>query len=273
MLRVKILFLLLLFPLSCSGAQEKMSWLKIDKGLYFTEIATTKESLFGKAKYSVLKIDPRFYEFTLLSATQHGKKSRTARQWAEEFSCIAAINAGMYQQDGLTNVGFMKNYKHFNNPHLRKDYKSMFAFNPLNKSLPAVQILDRQCQGFNKFKNKYQTLIQNIRMISCKQKNVWQQQNKQWSIAAVAIDKSGNVLFIHSRKPYSVHDFNRFLLQSSLNIYNAMYVEGGPEASLFISDKKTLIEKMGSYETGFTEHNKNAVFWPIPNVIAIRKKK
>jgi len=51
-----------------------------------------------------------------------------------------------------------------------------------------------------------------------------------------------------------------------------MYVEGGPEASLYISDKDVQIEKMGSYETGFTEHNKNAVFWPVPNVIGIKKK-
>jgi len=170
------------------------------------------------------------------------------------------------------NVGYMKNFSHINNSYFRKDYKSVFAFNPVNNTLKKVQILDKGCQDLKKSMKNYKTLIQNIRMIDCRQKNVWAQQDKKWSIAAIAVDKSGHVLFIHSRSPYSVHDFNNFLLKSGLNIYNAMYVEGGPEASLYISDKDVQIEKMGSYETGFTEHNKNAVFWPIPNVIGIKKK-
>ena len=48
---------------------------------------------------------------------------------------------------------------------------------------------------------------------------------KIYSIAAVATDKSGNVLFIHSRAPFSVYDFNRMLLTLPLDIQNAMYKE------------------------------------------------
>ena len=46
-----------------------------------------------------------------------------------------------------------------------------------------------------------------------------------YSIAAVATDKSGNDLFIHSRAPFSVYDFNRMLLTLPLDIQNAMYKE------------------------------------------------
>ena len=69
-------------------------------------------------------------------------------------------------------------------------------------------------------------------MISLKGSNVWKQSEKIYSIAAVAMDKDDNVLFIHSRSPFSVHDFNHILLKLPLNIKNAMYVEGGPEATL-----------------------------------------
>ncbi len=262
----------LIIMISCSSAENKSRWKMIEKGLAFAEIETPEKSFLGNSKVSVLKIDPKYYEFTLLCASQHDKKRRTADQWAEKFGLTAAINAGMYQEDMLTNVGYMKNFKHINNGYFRKDYNSIFAFNPIDPSLKKVQILDRGCQDIRKAMNQYKTLIQNIRMIDCKQKNVWQKQDKKWSTAAIAIDNAGNVLFIHSRSPYSVHDFNNFLLKSGLDIYNAMYVEGGPEASLYISDKGIKIEKMGSYETGFTEHNKNAVFWPIPNVIGIKKK-
>lgn len=267
-----IVLTVFLLMISCSSVESKSRWRLIEKGLSYAEIVTTEKSFLGNSKVSVLKIDPKYYEFTLLCASQHDKKRRTADQWAEKFGLTAAINAGMYQKDMLTNVGYMKNFKHINNGYLRKDYKSIFAFNPHNASQKEVQILDKSCLNLKQAMKQYKTLIQNIRMIDCNQKNVWQQQDKQWSIAAAAVTKSGEVLFIHSRSPYSVHDFNNFLLKSGLNIYNAMYVEGGPEASLYISDKDVQIEKMGSYETGFTEHNKNAVFWPIPNVIGIKKK-
>jgi len=261
-----------LLIISCSSVESKSRWKTIDKGLSYAEIETPEKSFLGNSKAAILKIDPKYYEFTLLCASQHDKKRRTADQWAEKFGLTAAINAGMYQKDMLSNVGYMKNFKHVNNSYIRKDYKSIFAFNPRIASQKKVQILDISCQNLKQAMKQYKTVIQNIRMIDCRQKNVWEQQDKQWSIAAIAVNKSGEVLFIHSRSPYSVHDFNNFLLKSGLNIYNAMYVEGGPEASLYISDKDVQIEKMGSYETGFTEHNKNAVFWPVPNVIGIKKK-
>ena len=51
-----------------------------------------------------------------------------------------------------------------------------------------------------------------------------------------------------------------------------MYLEGGPEASFYLSHNELMIEKMGSYETGFNENDDNNEFWQIPNVIGITKK-
>ena len=109
-------------------------------------------------------------------------------------------------------------------------------------------------------------------MISLKGEKVWRQSKKVYSAAAVAMDKGGNILFIHSRTPFSVHDLNSILLELPLNIKNAMYVEGGPESVLYVKVGCIDREWVGTYETGFTEHDNNKSTWFIPNMIGILKK-
>lgn len=251
---------------------KEKGWEKLDDGLFLAEFATKKESLYGDSKITVLKIDSEKYNIKLMSASEHDYKLRTAEKWAEEFDLVATINAGMFEQDYLTATGYMKNYQHVNNPKQKKGFNTIFAFNPKKKGIPLAQIIDTRCQNFSKLKDKYNSLIQSIRMINCHQKNTWSQQPKMWSIAALGIDKEGNILFIHSRSPYTVHDFIDNLLSLPININNAMYLEGGPEASLYFNLPNKKIERIGSYETGFRENNDNNEFWPIPNIIGIKKK-
>jgi len=110
-------------------------------------------------------------------------------------------------------------------------------------------------------------------MISIRQENVWRQSGKIFSIAAVGMDGSSNVLFIHSRSPFTVHDFNQTLLSLPIDIHNAMYVEGGPEASLYVKANEIEVNQVGSYETGFNQDDDNKSAWLIPNVIGIVKRR
>ena len=96
---------------------------------------------------------------------------------------------------------------------------------------------------------------------------------KKWSEAALGQDKDGNVLFIFSRSPYSMHDLIDILKMLPIDIDCAQHLEGGPEASLFFSHKNIKIETMGSFETGFSENNENHFYWPIPNVIGFVHKR
>ena len=109
-------------------------------------------------------------------------------------------------------------------------------------------------------------------MVNCKQINMWSQQEKKWSMVVIGIDKKGNALFIFTRSPYSGHDFIDILLSLDISLYNAMYLEGGPEASFYLTNGKFEIEKFGSFETNFFLSDDNNEAWPIPNVIGIMKK-
>jgi len=58
-----------------------------------------------------------------------------------------------------------------------------------------------------------------------------------------------------------------------IEIICAQHLEGGPEASLYLYYNGVEIKRVGSYETDFNENDTNIEFWPIPNVIGLKKKK
>lgn len=251
---------------------EEPPWRKVDEGLSVAEFDSPIKSNVQDSKITIIRIDPKLYSFKLLCASEHGRTKMTARKWSEKFSLIAAVNAGMYQKDGFTNVGLMKNYSHMNNPKLSNIYNAVLAFNPSEPEIPEIQIIDLKCQDYMNIGLKYQTLIQNIRMISCHQENVWAKTNQLWGMAVFGIDKSGNALFIFTEVPYSGHDFANALLSLPLSISNALYLEGGFEANLFFSWNGVELERVGIRETGLQEDSPRAVPRPIPNVIGITKK-
>ncbi|AIY13632.1 phosphodiester glycosidase family protein [Cellulophaga baltica] len=263
--------IILLFSFNKFSDAGEISWNKIDEGLYYAEYDAPKKSSLGDSKINILKISRKLYNLNLLSAKENGERIKTAKKWAQDKNQIAVINAGMYMQDFATNVGFMKNFDFTNNGRLNKD-NTIAAFNRKNDSVPEFQIIDRTCQNWDELKDQYNSYTQSIRMVDCNQKNKWGQQSKKWSMVVIGKDKEGNALFIFTRSPYSVHDFINILLNSSLEVYNLMYLEGGPEASFYMNHNETKVEKMGSYETGFNENDDNNVFWSIPNAIGISKK-
>lgn len=252
---------------------QKDPWKKVDEGLLVAEFDSPKRSPVKDSKIVIVKIDPKFYSFKLLCASEHGKIRLTARDWCQRHHLISAMNAGMYQKDGITNVGYMKNFAHVNNPRLNNTYKAVLAFNRTDLTSPEIQVIDLKCQDFEAWKPKYQTFVQNIRMLSCQQENVWAKQDKVSSIAALGMDKSENPLFIFADGPHSGHDLINILLSIPVSIYNAMYLEGGPEASLYFSTNGVELDKVGMFDTGLSESPVRPGARPIPNVIGIVRKK
>ena len=272
MIQTSLLLLQLAFTItSFSNYSPDIVWKEVDKGLFFAQAIAPIKSEIGDSKISLLKIDPAYYKFKLISSKETQTQNRTAKEWAESEDLIAVVNAGMFQLDFQTNVGYMKNYGFVNNGNLNKD-NTILAFNRKTAMVPEIQIIDLKCQNWNVLKNEYQTYTQGIRMIDCNQQNRWSQQKKRFSIVCIAVDKDGFVLFIFSRSPYSGHDLIKNLLKLPLNLNNAMYLEGGPEASLYVNHTDFAYGAMGSFEIDFNENDDNNFFWKIPNVIGIVKK-
>ncbi len=266
-----IIHIVLALNIHAQSNKTTIKWQQLDNGLELAEYVSPKKSILGNHTLTILKINPAYYNFNLFSAKQKGEQTKTAKEWAVNKDQIAVINAGMYRMDHKTNLGYMKHYDFTNNSSENRD-NTIVAFNRKDESVPSFQIIDKTCQDWNLLKTKYNSFSQSIRMLDCNQRNKWSQQNKKWSMVAIGKDKDGNALFIISRSPYTVHDFIDIVLQAPLNIYNLMYLEGGPEASFYLNHPKKQLSVVGSYETGFNENDGNTAFWKIPNVITISKK-
>ncbi|MGP0629772.1 phosphodiester glycosidase family protein [Nitrospina sp. 32_T5] len=248
----------------------EVPWVELEPGLQLGTFLSSRKSAVGDSLVRVLRINPSHFRFRLLNASADRNKRRSAREWVVEHRLVAAINASMYQIDNLTSVSLMKTIGHTNNTWYSKD-RALLAFHPTGESLPPVQILDRDCQDVESLRTRYRTLIQSIRMISCDGENVWKQQERIWSTAAIGMDEDGHILFIHVRSPYSTHDLINILLELPIQLKRAMYVEGGPEAQLFIASGGKQMEFLGSYSTGSNENDANRIAWPIPNVVGIER--
>jgi len=248
-----------------------IEWELLEPGLEFGSAPSPIQSDAGDSRIRVLRIDPSRFELQLLnsSATADGAPL-TAKQWAERFGLVAAINASLYQTDQRTSIALMKSRTHTNNPRLSK-HNAVLLFDRLDDSVPPVQIVDRTCRDLSAVQGRYGAMVQNIRMVSCNRANVWSQQpENKWSTAAVGIDAQGKVLFIHVRSPLSTHDLIDSLLALPLDLREAMYVEGGPEAQLYARAGGRELEFVGSHGSNFAGIE-NTVALPIPNVLGIRR--
>jgi hypothetical protein len=248
-------------------------WQKLADGLELGIFVSPQPAEIGDSKIRILRIDPGRYEFKLLNASVSKEgRSLSAKQWCRQNGLVAAINASMFQADYKTSVSFMRTRTHVNNPRLSKDM-TILAFDRLGVGTPEVKIIDRQCENFKLWKNKYGTLVQSIRMISCKGKNVWRQQPKKWSTVAIGIDKTDRVLFIHVGSPYSTHDLINILKKLPLDIARAMYTEGGSQAQLYIKIGAYEFEFVGHSEIDFSNKSNSLFSWPIPNAVGISLRK
>jgi hypothetical protein len=270
------LLLLLSAPLSRGLADEsppnpESPWQSLEPGLDLAGFPASLPAESGDSTIRVLRIDPTRFELRLLnaSAAQDGGP-QTPKEWAERHALVAVINASMYQEDGRTSVSLMTTTAHTNHPRLSKD-NAVLAFDRLGEDVPVVQIIDRTCQDFDQLRTRYGTLVQSIRMISCRGNNVWSVQAKKWSTAAIGIDRQGRVLFIHVQSPYSTHDVANMLLALPIDLQNAMYVEGGPQAQLYVRSRDQEIEVAGVYDNGIMSGDFGRG-WPLPNVVGVVRK-
>jgi hypothetical protein len=277
-------FILLFLGISLSqtcklNAQERHDtltvWHNLQKGLCFWEPDAPEKSMINDSKIFILKADPRLCNFRMLSSSEHGKQNRPADVWAKDFGVSVAVNAGMFNiRNHRTNKGYLKNYSHTNNSKLNGSYNVVMAMNPKRKSDPAMTICDLTCTNWEAIKSNYHTLCQGMRMIDCDgNRMAWDKRPGQaCSMVVGATDLTGNIYFIFTRSPYTHQKMIGFLIRLIPDIRTTVYLEGGPEASLYIQTNDTIISKYGSYVSKTYANDNNDHFWKIPNVIGIQSR-
>lgn len=273
MLAAPLLAALLAAPVQAlppAPAAPSAAWTVLEPGLE-VQLFDGPPGAPGDGKIAVVRIDPARFELRLLNASAPGQGSLlTARAWAIRAGASAAINASMYQEDYRTSVSLMRTREHVNQRRVSKD-RTALAFDPQQRGLAPVRMIDRDCDDLERTAAGYGTVVQSIRMVSCQRKNTWAPSPRRTSAAAIGLDGKGRVLFIHARSPWPIHELVNALLALPIDLRQAMYVEGGPEAQVYARGGGREVERVGVFEAAPATDNRDA--WPVPNVIAAIRRK
>lgn len=257
-----------LFVLVCFYGSNASNWKSMRTSLERRNFTVTNSYTQSEAEIVVVRIDPSKYKLKLLSASEFNVENMTAKEWAKAQGCIGAFNAGMYLTDYKSNVGYLKNGSHLNNPRINKQYYSFTVFNPENNKDPYFKMYDSDVTDISKIIPRYKSVTQNLRLIKRVRNNRWSKQEKRWSEIALGEDASGNVLVLFCKSPFSMYEFNEHILKLPIDLVCAQHLEGGPEASLYVEGETDSLQLTGSYT--FNRDTAGAdPFLPLPNVIGI----
>ena len=247
-------------------------WNQIAPGMHTCTVHSKVRAPVGDGRIVVVRVDPAKWAFTLLSlGDASNSKKDAARGWAQRNGLVLATNAGMFETDFRTHVGYMASPTRVNSDRINH-YLSVVAFDPRQPTKrPAFRIFDLDQPGITipAIRKDYGSVVQNLRLVKKPGRNRWPQQPKRWSEAALGEDKQGRALFVFSRTPFSMRDLNLTLLRSKIGLVALQHLEGGPEAQLYVDVPGTKFELFGSFETDFRDDDSNNEPWPIPNVIGV----
>jgi Phosphodiester glycosidase len=244
-------------------------WRSLGRGAEYATIALSPKPALGDGLLHVVRVDPSLATLRVRTAAQLDGRPRTAREWCDGAHVVAVINAGMYDRDLFTHIGFLRVGDRIGSSRWVSTYHSILLLGARHPNLPAATIRDAPPDGHAADFDDYDTVIQNLRLIRAPAVNAWTQSDRRWSEAAIALDRHGRILFLFCRSPFTMHDFNAQVIGLPLGVTRAMHLEGGPEASLSVRGAGIEVDLAGSYETGFNTSDGNMKQWPLPNVVAV----
>ncbi len=249
------------------------------------ELALPEEKTVSVSIHAI-RFDLELYDFSVYSAKWNNNISLSIEEWLDKENLVAGINASMYLQDGLTSNGYLRKGDLLNNKHIGKKLGGFFVANPKDKNsiLPKAAIIYND-EDFSRFGENslqdvlenYHVVVQNFKLLhnikydfspsTTLDNNNWKS-SRQHSIAAIAEDFNGKIIFLFSEQAITVQEFITAIQNDeNLKLKRAIYTEGGSQASMGLRVDK--IQKFWFGQNNillmFTGYNK------IPNIIGVQK--
>jgi hypothetical protein len=217
-----------------TGAVAGEVWTELEPGLELARFDSKTRASEAWGDLVVLRVDPAAWDLKVVAAAlQPDDRNRNIREWSEDFDLTAAINAGMYQADKKTHVGYCMVDGEIISKYPNK-YRSAATFDPVDDADPEFRIYDLDEVTLEELKLRYRTVVQNLRLIKRSGKNRWEQSKDRWREAALGEDSQGRALLISCRKALSMHDFNETLLALPLDLVCAQHLEGSGTARFWL---------------------------------------
>lgn len=220
----------------------------------------------GPPCVDVVRADTSRFTLRVLAAADEAG-ARNAPAWRDAFHLAAVTNAGMFHASGKPVGLIITEGTVRSNDNIKMS--GYLAWDPVNATDPPVQLAGRDCPGFDlaALRTRYHSIVQSYRLLGCSGEALPWIDPKQYSAAAIGLDRRGRIVFLHARAAVTMAELSRAL--SGNDLVGALFLEGGPEASLVARGPDGELARVGSYETNFVENDSNQAFWNLPNVIAL----
>jgi hypothetical protein len=239
-------------------------------GIVVERIAGPPTDAIGDGMITLARFDLRLYRPVLLAAGAGDGRARTLPEWARQEHLVGGINAAMYEPDGRATSLLVVDGVEQSPDDAR--FGGFFAFDPIASSDAPFTITGRDCAGGDlaQLRARYRSIVANYRMLDCEGAPIAWVDEHRYSSAAFGMDREGRLVLIHSRTPYLMRDLARVLADPALGLTQIDYVEGGPEATLFVDDGTGApLVAIGSYETAFHESDDVVEPWALPNILGL----
>ena len=231
----------------------------------------------GDGMLTLVRVDMRRYRLRFLTEERHGNR-RTAPQWAQDHDLAGVTNAGMFLPSGRS-VGHMVQDGDVVSARTVSRYRGLLGFEP-RRGVQAPRLAvgggprgRASCADtLDEFEGRYRNVLQAYSLLDCQGRSVGWPNRMRYSVAGMGVDAQGRAVFFHSRTPFEMRAVSRMLSDDALGLRGMIYLEGGPEASLYVDAEGERVEEIGSYEDGFNPNDNNRVFWDLPNVIAFQAR-
>ena len=263
--------LFLLAGSGCAYAQTpETEWARRDEGVESARFALASAAgVAVPGTLQALRFDPEKVDFELLMASEKQMPAMSLKKWAEDYNLLAATNASMYLLDGLTSTGYMRKSAYTNNDRIVKNFSAFFVAKPKVEGLPRAAVLDRTVDNnWEELLPQYDIVVQNYRLMNAEGKPLWSEAAPPYSIAAVAQDKQGRILFLHVAQPLTAYAFAEALAALPLELSRLMYVEGGSQAAMLVNTAELSDVWQGRYGQFIEGGNAS----PLPNVLGVKKR-
>ncbi len=210
-------------------------WQEVAPGLDFCMLQTPQYCKSGSPENIVLRIHPEKWSFkTYHFGTLPVKERIPCYQWREVLGVPLVINAGQYTED-YTHLGWLISNGKNLGTRQHPIWKGLFASEPLDKGLPYAQIIDLNDSPTSLVTFRYSEAIQSLMLFDIKHEIRVNRTPNQARRSIIAEDYSGNILLFVSKGEYTLWDYATMLLQSRLDLKQAMSLDGGSQAQIAFS--------------------------------------
>lgn len=224
----------------------------------------------GDRLATIVRVDLAVYRLRFLTESHEGPR-RPLPDWVRDFHLAGGINAGMFLPSGRSCGFLMAEGEVRSDRHPAADrWNALIGFSPTGGGDPLA--IGGGCgHDLSAMRSRYASVLQSRRlMIDCEGAPTDWRTNR-FSAAAIGRDDEGRAVLVHVRTPYRMQVLSE-MLSSGLGLRGLAYMEGGPEASLVVSEPGVAVSEMGSYEDGFNPNDDNHAFWDLPNVVGFERR-